>query len=551
VSPEQAAVAPAPEVVGVSEDFPVEFADPSHASLEWEWDDMHMPFALSPLAGDWVLVIAQGFDDWRTTLIQLPSHTYGAVWNGYAYFAFDPGASGEERERNKAAALALWRARAETDEDWWHGQAVPELRSLYEAMRQAPLETAAPAEAAAHWEAAWAAADRAWRIHFTAILGPYQVVEDLADLYESVTPGASPGEAMRLIQGSRHELYDTEVGVERLAALAAATPAVAAALRAGVRSPEALAALAGGSELVEELQAFLDTHGHMGQSVDDLSLASWAEEPGNLLAEVAKRLDHPMEGAEARRARLAREADELADAARARLADNPEDLGRFEHTLDLARRIGPITEVHNYWIDRGAQASIRTFAMRTGARLVRDGVLERPDDILYLHRAEVGPLLRRPEDRRALVTERRALHELQRGRRPPKHVGKAPDASAAPVDRFDTARVESTEAGVLKGTGASAGVVRGPARVVLTSNEFDRIRPGDVIVCPSSNPSWVPVFTIAGGLVTNTGGVLSHAAVVAREFGLPAVVGVSGATTSVRDGQLVEIDGTAGTVRLL
>ena len=87
--------------------------------------------------------------------------------------------------------------------------------------------------------------------------------------------------------------------------------------------------------------------------------------------------------------------------------------------------------------------------------------------------------------------------------------------------------------------------------MILTSTEFDRIGPGDVIVCPSSNPSWVPVFTIAGGLVTNTGGVLSHAAVVAREFGLPAVVGVAGATTAIADGRQLEIDGTAGTVRLL
>ena len=94
-------------------------------------------------------------------------------------------------------------------------------------------------------------------------------------------------------------------------------------------------------------------------------------------------------------------------------------------------------------------------------------------------------------------------------------------------------------------------MVRGPARVTLSQDDFGRIQPGDIIVCPSSNPSWVPVFTIAGGLVTNTGGVLSHAAVVAREFGLPAVVGTGDATTRIADGRLVEIDGTAGTVRLL
>jgi pyruvate,water dikinase len=87
--------------------------------------------------------------------------------------------------------------------------------------------------------------------------------------------------------------------------------------------------------------------------------------------------------------------------------------------------------------------------------------------------------------------------------------------------------------------------------VALTPEDFPRIRPGDVIVCPSSNPSWVPVFAIAGGLVTNTGGLVSHAAVVAREFGLPAVVGTGDATARIADGRLVEIDGSAGTVRLL
>jgi pyruvate,water dikinase len=87
--------------------------------------------------------------------------------------------------------------------------------------------------------------------------------------------------------------------------------------------------------------------------------------------------------------------------------------------------------------------------------------------------------------------------------------------------------------------------------VTLAPDDFGRIMPGDIIVCPSSNPSWVPVFAIAGGLVTNTGGVLSHAAVVAREFGLPAVVGTHDATARIADGRTVEIDGTSGTVRLL
>jgi phosphohistidine swiveling domain-containing protein len=542
----------APEIVGVSAAFPVEFAEPFHAALSWEWDDMHMPFALAPLAGDWARIIGRSFDAWKIDLApDIPSRGFGAVWNGYAYFAHAPNAEGEERERHKATALEVWRQQIETTEQSWTDAVLPELRAIYAEMRAAPVETASGTEAADAWERAWRGAERAWWLHFIIINGPYQVVEDLADLYESLAPNTPSGEAMRLIQGSRHELYDVEVRLRQLAEVAGATPGVATALRGGCRSIDELRAVDGGAAFVAALEGFLDVHGHLGQSVDDLALASWAEEPGLLLAELAKRLDHPPEDPEARRARLARDADDLADAARGRLADRPEDLARFERLLDQARRIGPITERHNYWIDRAAQSHVRTLAMRIGARLVRDGAIERPDDILYFHADEVAPLLREPGDRRGLVTERRAAHERQRTITPPHYVGKAPNPASGPADRFDGAAIESTEADVLRGTGASAGIVRGPARVVLTSNEFDRIQPGDVIVCPSSNPSWVPVFTIAGGLVTNTGGVLSHAAVVAREFGLPAVVGVAGATTAVRDGQTIEIDGTAGTIRLL
>jgi rifampicin phosphotransferase len=120
----------------------------------------------------------------------------------------------------------------------------------------------------------------------------------------------------------------------------------------------------------------------------------------------------------------------------------------------------------------------------------------------------------------------------------------------ANADRFDGPRYTSTELEI-RGTGASAGIVRGPARLTLSQADFGSVQPGDIIVCPSSNPSWVPLFAIAGGLITDTGGVLSHAAVVAREFALPAVVGTGDATQRIANGRLVELDGTSGIVRLL
>jgi phosphohistidine swiveling domain-containing protein len=537
-----------------TQEFPIAFAEPSHAELTWEWDDMHMPHALTPLAGDYATGLAHAFGEpyrrYGEQFGPFPQRWFAAVWHGYVYYAYQRNVPDEERQALYDRILALQRARVPVTHAYWRDELVPELRRLYARMEATPAETASLPELAGRWESAWQALGRAWDIHFDAIAGPYQVMDDLVEAYEAATPGAPAGEAVRLAHGQRHELYDVEVGAERLAAMIAASPALSDALTAGTRSIADLRRLPGGEAFATAFEDFLAEHGHLGQSVDDLTLPSWSEQPGLLLADLAKRAEHVPEAAEARRMRLEREANDLADATRARLADRPDELARFNELVAHARQIGFLTEVHNYWIDRRAQAEMRKVAIRVGRRLVDEGILAEPDDVFYLHHDEIAAVLRQPTDQRGLIAQRRAEHQRQQRITPPKLVGKPPPPPIA-VDRFDGVRVESTEAGVLRGTGASAGIARGPARVVLTSSEFERIRPGDIIVCPSSNPSWVPVFTIAGGLVTNTGGVLSHAAVVAREFGLPAVTGVSGATTTIRDGQHLEIDGTAGTVRLL
>jgi phosphohistidine swiveling domain-containing protein len=304
------------------------------------------------------------------------------------------------------------------------------------------------------------------------------------------------------------------------------------------------------TELVAALRAFLEEHGHLGGSFDDLAFPSWSEAPEIVLGDLGRRLACGGPSADERQAALLAEADKLADTVRERLRDRPDDLLRFDRLLADARSIGPLTEIHNYWIDRLAHASIRRFALAVGERLAEAEVIDDPTDILYLTRDEVEALLRAPADRTSTVAERRATHARQATMTAPRYAGKAPAKDPEP-DRFDGARFEPEADGGLRGTGASAGIVRGTARVVLGPQDFGRVRPGDVIVAPSSNPSWVPLFTIAGGLVTNTGGVVCHAAVVAREFALPAVVGLGGATTRIPDGATVELDGTTGHVRIL
>ncbi|HET7726066.1 MAG TPA: PEP-utilizing enzyme [Candidatus Limnocylindrales bacterium] len=532
-------------------DFPVAFERPGDEALTWVWDDMHMPFALVPLAVDYVRTLAAGFNVRYEVLGGFPQRWQAAIWSGYAYFAVR--LDGTEDER--AEVLRRWeetcRAQVDTTGAWWRESALPELAQLYARMDSVDPDVLDAAGRAAGWDDAWTAAARGWALHFLAIIGPYQVMEDLADAYERVVPGASPADAPQLIAGYGDELFAVEHDLEALAAHAAQNPAVATALRADdVPSGEALRAVDGGPAFVAELERFLAAHGHLGQTFDDLRLPSWIEEPGLVLAEIAKRIDRPAVPAARRRERLLRDAAALEAQARTALADRPDDLARFERLLVTARDIGPLTEGHNYHIDRRIQSHLRRLVTRVARWLVREGVFDDPDDVFFLTRDEIRDALVAPEDRRATVMARRAEHARQLTIRPPRVVGREPAASE-PADRFDGARLESGRDDELRGTGASAGVVRGTARVTRSPDDFERIRPGDIIVCPSSNPSWIPVFAIAGGLVTNTGGVLSHAAVVAREFGLPAVVGTGDATDRIADGRQIEIDGTTGIVRLL
>lgn len=528
-------------------DFEVDW-DPSDALLQWEWDDMHWPSPLARLAMDFGVLVMNGINA-SYGRFGAPFELRARFIAGYPYLAMEYGVPEDQVKDTFDRLREAQREFAPDNARYWRDEAMPALREIYAYLEGIDVDGLDADALAAAWNAAWERIAEAWRIHFVAIRGAYSAAEDLSDLYERVTPGAAPGEAMALIQGGNDILQDVEAGIEALVDRMAAEAALADRMRAG--PPPALAEIeAIAPEVAAAIRDFLAEHGHLGQPFDDLGLASWADEPSNLIAELAKRLTDPPERHAVRRARLREEAERLLAAVRGRVAENPEDQEAFERSFALASEVGPLTEIHNYWIDRMSQARLRTLALRVGRRLVREGSLGDPADVLHLHRDEVAELLRAPADRSADITERRAEHARQRTLKPPIKLGQEePDFGI--TSRFDVPREEAGAVDALTGTGASAGVVRGPARVALGPEDFERIQRGDIIVCPSSNPSWVPVFTIAAGLVTNTGGVLSHAAVVAREFGLPAVTGTRTATSTIRDGQLIEIDGTQGTVRLL
>ncbi len=529
-------------------DFPIVF-EPGDEELEWEWDDMHMPRAIPPLSEDYVAALMAGIA-YRYRAMGLPATIPVRVWNGYTYFALKIDAPPDEHEALMNRAPDMRRSLIPGTAAFWT-RALPELQAIYRDIDAISGDEPRD-DLVAAWARVWTMVERAWQIHFHVITGPYQVLDDLADRYEALVEGGTAAQALELVAGSIPELRDVETGLEELVEAARRVPDLGTRLQA-TPAPDltALEGLPGSASFLVAVESFLARHGHLGHVREDLVEPSWREDPRPLLVEVGRRVGRPVTRAAERWSQRAAAADARADVVRSGLADRPDELAAFQALLTTAREIGPLTEGHNYWIDRMIGDRLRRFTRRVGRRLVHEGVLTDADDVAYLRRSEIADLIRDPVDRRALAADRRARHAAQGRIRPPRKVGRIAEAQPdAKADRFDGARFDPVDDRTLKGTGASTGIVRGPARVVHGPDDFGRVQPGDIVVATASNPGWVPLFSIAGGFVTDAGGVLSHAAVVAREFGLAAVVGTGDATTRIVDGQTIEIDGTTGLVRL-
>jgi pyruvate,water dikinase len=241
---------------------------------------------------------------------------------------------------------------------------------------------------------------------------------------------------------------------------------------------------------------------------------------------------------------------EALTAAEARL--DPDAREQLQGLLDAMHDYVPVVEDRARW-QLAAAGAVRPVALALGAKLVASGALGGRDDVFFLHTDELARLAagQLPEAR-DVVAERR--NTLERAARlvPPASLG-APlpagfEQNPMFAKMFGFGAARPVTGNVVHGIGVSRGTFRGRARVVLDLDDADRVEPGDVLVCPFTAPPWTPLFAIAGAVVTDVGGVLSHSAIAAREYAIPCVSGTGSATRAIPDGAVVTVDGAAGTV---
>ncbi|NOK36666.1 phosphoenolpyruvate synthase [Corallococcus exercitus] len=326
-------------------------------------------------------------------------------------------------------------------------------------------------------------------------------------------------------------------------------PEVVAFLR-GVKDEgflDELPGLAGGREARDAIQAYLDRYGMRCVGEIDITRPRWSERPTTLVPLILGNIQNFEPGASKRRFEQGRqEAWKKEQDVLERLRALPDGAAKAEETKRMIDRVRTFVgyreypkygKINRYFVYKQA-------LMKEAERLVQARVVQEKEDIFYLTFQELQDVVRTNQVDAQLIRQRKDTFRSYQALTPPRVLTSDGEVITGAYRR------DNLPAGALVGLAVSAGTIEGRARVILDMAEAHP-EPGDILVTAYTDPSWTPVFVSVKGLVTEVGGLMSHGSVIAREYGLPAVVGVEHATRRIRDGQRIRVHGTDGYVELL
>jgi pyruvate, water dikinase len=398
---------------------------------------------------------------------------------------------------------------------------------------------------------------RAWEIHFEVMypllanyLGFYGVCAEL---------GVDPGQISKFLQGYDTKILECDRELWKLTAAArqAGLEAVFAANEAE-KLHDTLVATPEAAGWLGQFDDFLQVYGWRTEGISDINLAPWIEDPVSPLGTVKTFLQRDeLFDFDAARQAAQDERDSAIDDARSRLTK--EEQTKFDAALRSCQHANFAwwNDEHNHYIDLRATIPMRRACLAIGDALAAD----RADDTTFAFWPELMAVLhgeRTWDSMKSLVRARREYYDHWQAKRPemPKVLGTIPEEVTDPIlieifgmhHHFFEAMKAGSGVTTLTGVAASAGVVRGRARVLHGAGELHRILPGEILVCEATSPNWTPAFAKIAACVCDGGGTLTHASIVSREYRIPCVVGVGLATSIISDGDEVEVDGTKGTV---
>lgn len=401
-------------------------------------------------------------------------------------------------------------------------------------------------------------ADASYWFDVAMVLGAAKATDALLNLF--LTSRAVPGELTSgtFLRGFPSRTLEAQQEIEAIARRIDVIPSLREEIVA-TPAGEILDLLerepAGADALLQDVRQYLDTYGHQIYTLDFVQ-PTQGEDPLPVLLSLKALVENRSYDMPTRQGEMAR-------ARESQMRATSESLGPvrrwlFEKLLGWAQRYGPYREEALFYIG-AAWPTLRRLALELGERLVAVGTFATAEDVFYLDGAELERASAACAPDRtplAFAEEARARRDLRDARtrlHPPSLIPERERWKIGFIDlsMFETQKRNAKDSDSLKGFAVSPGKITGEATVVLSPADFPAMKPDTILVCPTTTPAWTPLFTQAAGLVTDIGGILAHGSIVAREYGIPAVMGTGSATKRIASGQRITVDGDAGTVTLV
>ncbi len=425
---------------------------------------------------------------------------------------------------------------------------------------------------------------KGWQYHFEMLNLTYLAYLMFADVSRKLFPGISESAIGKMVAGAYVSMFKPEEELCRLSRLAHSTPAVADVLKGNLSVSEKNAELekiAEGKNWLAEYEKVQDPWFYVsngsGWFHHEGSWITTPEIPYGYLKSYLERLENG-DAIERSLDKIEQERDEII-AKYSALIQTDEDREAFDGAFKTIRTIYRYAEDHLFWVEHWFHTIWFGKIRQIGQVCVDAGIIDEVDDIFMFNRYEVPQLLTEVSTGWALgvdiplrsslykgkAAKRKKILEAAADWNPTPALGVPPEEIAEPFTIMlwgvTTERVKEWLKGVdasaagdvseIKGFASSAGVAEGPARVLKSLKDIVKLQPGEVLVCPTTNPSWAPVFTNIKAAVTDIGGLTSHAAIVCREYGIPSVTGTGLATQIIKTGDIVKVDGDIGEVTIV
>ena len=512
-----------------TDDFVVTWQDPADAELTWLYDPMHMPYPLCNAVTElWDGVYARYMSARN-------------VYVNYYGYSTQPTPAPPSPEILKRGVF-----------DVWTNDYLPQIKKSCESVRSADYESMSLAELGDALPAIFDQSVHAYGFTMkpiSAFMGP---TFDFVGFLEGELGPEGPQLAATLLQGFENGTAAAGAGLSELADAAASRPAVADAIKRGEFS--AVESVEGGAEFMKQFRSFLEEFGWRTDSWGTLEKPTWAENPHLPLTLVRHYLADPERTPRAAAARSVTQREEAVRLVESKLS--PDQLPAFRSMLSTVQAHVPVSEGRALW-QLIIAGSLRVPMLALGKKLAAAGALTRAEQVFFFRSDELREAAHNPSpDVRHTADAREAEFERCKKLAPAPFLGTPPDPTQMPPEIAPLVRLffgfgEPEVAGKeIKGQAASKGVVTATARVIKDLSEAERLQPGEVLVCTTTAPPWTPLFAIAAAVVTDSGGVLSHSAICAREYAIPCVVATHVATQMIPDGATITVDGGGGVVRI-